>query len=95
MSELLKRERAEGAKHMGVGNTRWIGVSQAAHMLGCSNATVHRMIESGALEAYQLRGSRGWWKVSYASVVKHIERVKAEFGIEASGSEPNRVSAAK
>lgn len=53
-----------------------ISVATAARILKTSPDTVMRMLESGLLRGYQLTGKRGWWRVSYESVVDHLNRTR-------------------
>lgn len=59
---------------------RSIGVSQVGRLLGCDEGTVRRLIDEGLLEAYRLR-PRGWWHVSYESVVAYTEKIRTKYGI--------------
>jgi excisionase family DNA binding protein len=50
-----------------------ISVSMAARIAGCSNDTVLRWIEEGAIEARRI-SPRGWWKLERKSLTRYLDR---------------------
>jgi excisionase family DNA binding protein len=56
---------------------RTISPTRAGQLLGCSRATVIRMIEDGTVKAYRLR-TRGWIHVDYDSFCELIRKSKSE-----------------
>lgn len=55
-----------------------IDVKCAAKMIACSPMTVRRLLESGELHGYRLT-ARGWWNISYESVVHYLLRLKEQY----------------
>lgn len=61
-----------------------ISTAHAAEMLGVGHMTITRMIEDGTLSAYKVRPDKSHspWRVSYDSVIAHVERIHRENGLE-------------
>ena len=57
----------------GLNGSRYISVSAARKILGCSENTIYRLVESGEVEGYRLN-QRGWWKISHTSVMNYLNR---------------------
>jgi excisionase family DNA binding protein len=61
-----------------------ISMQRAAEILDVSKQTIGRMIEEGELKAYKARPdkSNSAWRVSYDSLLAHIEKIHTQNGLE-------------
>jgi excisionase family DNA binding protein len=53
----------------------WIGITEAAKILGISRNTVQKLVEEGILPAYEVTGVKGW-QFKRADVQGLIRRVE-------------------
>jgi hypothetical protein len=58
-----------------------ISVPRAARMLNTSSDTIWRMLEEGLIEGYRVH-PKGWWKVSYQSVVEYRAKIRRDYSID-------------
>jgi excisionase family DNA binding protein len=58
-----------------------VSVQRVAEILDVSHDTVVRLVEAGAIKAYQLR-PRSPYRIFYESLLDYIERVHSDAGLD-------------
>jgi excisionase family DNA binding protein len=61
---------------------RSVSVRYVADLFDCSDDSIQRLIRSGVLKAYRLRGNNSPWRIYYDSVVAYAKKLADEAGVE-------------
>jgi excisionase family DNA binding protein len=68
-----------------------MSVSAAARIAGCSQDTVLRWIEEGAIVAWRIP-PRGWYKIDRQSLIRYLDRQAGKEEVAANSAASSRAS---
>jgi excisionase family DNA binding protein len=72
MKQVISLERAD------LSMQQWIGITEAARILGISRNTVQKLVEKGVLPAYEVTGVKGWQfkREDIEGLIRRVEPTK-------------------